>query len=273
MNESGGIFTGSVPDGYRQHLQPVIFEPWAHRLLDFVGLMPGQTVLDVATGTGVVARLAAERVGAGGRVIASDIGPGMMAQMAGDEDPAAAPVETLECPATAIRVSDASVDVVLCQQGLPFIPDRVGAAREMRRVLRAGGRVGVAVWLTDAPLEPFECYGRVLQAEGVPEPFPHAYSEGHSPLTMSVSEVKEALNASGFSDVVVTTERLELSWPSVEAAGLGIQGTPYGPALAGLDADSQSRVMAALAKAMSSEDGALRPQVMTSVLGLGWVSG
>jgi ubiquinone/menaquinone biosynthesis C-methylase UbiE len=104
--EGRGLFgSGSVPDGYGEDLEPVIFRPWASRLIDFVGVRPGEAVLDVAAGTGVVARAAAARVGAGGRVIASDISSGMLAQVNREVGPDAAPIETLECSALHYRSS------------------------------------------------------------------------------------------------------------------------------------------------------------------------
>jgi len=263
-----GLFeSASVPDGYRTHLQPVIFEPWAWRLIDYVGVERGEIVLDVASGTGVVARTAAVRVGAEGRVIASDISPAMLAHVATGVAPEGAAVQTLECSATELDLPDASVDVVLCQQGFPFIPDRDAAAREMRRVLRVGGRAGVAVWLSGPRVEPFETYADVLLAEGVDEPFPHAYEADR--FTMSVDEVEQALAAGGLADVAVVTEELELAWSSPQAAAAGIAGTPYGPSVAALDDDRRQRVMSALVDSMTGEGGAAVTHVTTAVLGRG----
>jgi ubiquinone/menaquinone biosynthesis C-methylase UbiE len=268
MATGQGLFSsGSVADGYRQHLEPVIFRPWADRLIDFVGLEPDGMVLDVASGTGVVARAAAARVGAGGRVIASDISPLMLSHVTTGLDPEAAPVETLECSATDLRVADASIDVVLCQQGLPFIPDRVAAAREMRRVLRSGGRAGIAVWRSNPRIEPFIIYGETLQAHGVESPFPHAYDT--SANSMSVDEVQAALLAAGFTDVEVTTEQLELTWPSPDAAALAVVGTPYGPVYAGLGPSAREQVMADLRRRMTAADGGATKHVMTAVLARG----
>lgn len=257
----------SVADGYRRHLQPVIFEPWAQRLIDFVGLTAGQIVLDVASGTGVVARAAAARTGPGGRVIASDISAGMLAHVATGVDPRGAKVSTLECSATALKLPDASVDVVFCQQGFPFIPDRVAAVREMRRLLRPGGKAGAAVWLSGARLDPFDSYADVLQAHGVPEPFPDAYNRDQR--KMSVAEVRQALLDGGFADVEVVTHELELAWPGLEAAVLAIMGTPYAPAVAALDPAAQERLLAALRARLTGIDGTLGRHVMTAVLGKG----
>ncbi len=267
---AGPFESGSVPEAYRRHLEPVIFAPWAERLVGLVGLEPGQRVLDVASGTGVVARAAAVAVGPRGRVIASDISPSMLAIAAADPGEGSAPIETLECSATALELADGAVDMVLCQQGFPFIPDRAAAAAQMARVLGPGGRVGVAVWLADVDLEPFETYAKVLRDLGVDEPFPGGYDM--SGFKMSVAEVAAALGAGGFTGIDVVTRQLELHWPGVEAAALGITGTPYGPAVAALDAASQGRLMAALRRAMTGPDGAVVRPTMTAVLGTGRVA-
>ncbi|MGH3497965.1 MAG: class I SAM-dependent methyltransferase [Nocardioidaceae bacterium] len=226
---AGPFESASIPDAYRRLLQPVMFEPWAVRLIDYIGLSAGQPVLDVASGTGAVARAAATRVGAEGHVIASDISAAMLAQVTTGLDPRGSPVQTLGSPATDLALPDSSVDVVLCQQGFPFIADRLGAAREMRRVLRPGGRLGVAVWLSGRRLEPFETYAEVLAAEGVGEPYPHANDSER--FKMSEQDVDRTLADGGFQDVSLSTEDMVLAWPSVDAAALAITGTPFGPVL------------------------------------------
>lgn len=251
--DTGHFEAASVPEGYRQHLQPVIFEPWAERLIDFVGVSEGQAVVDVASGTGVVARLAASKVGPGGRVIASDISPAMLAHVEIGLDPEGAVVETLECSATELDLPDASVDVVLCQQGFPFIPERVQAAAEMRRVLQPGGVAGAAVWLTGTRLEPFQTYADVLEAAGVPSPFPHGYST--EPFAMTPEEMEAACVAGGLSDVAVETSEMELGWASPEAAAAAVMGTPHGPTISPLSTEQQAEIHAALVAAMTGDDG------------------
>jgi SAM-dependent methyltransferase len=124
-----------------------LFTPWAHDLIDRLAPPPGCTVLDVACGPGTVARVLAERIGRGGRVIAADISAAMLE--IGRAKPVAADaatIEWIESPAAPIPLPDASVDLVTCQQGLQFFPDKTAALAEMRRTLRPGGRAGVAVW-------------------------------------------------------------------------------------------------------------------------------
>ena len=105
----------------------------------------GQMVLDVACGTGVVTRAAAPFVGAHGSIQAVDLNPDMVAE-ARRHPVDAAPVVWSESDATSLPFLARTFDVVLCQQGLQFVPDKATAAAEMARVLRVGGVAAVSVW-------------------------------------------------------------------------------------------------------------------------------
>jgi SAM-dependent methyltransferase len=136
---------GNAAEIYQRALVPAIFGPWAARVVEVAGLRPVERVLDVACGTGVVARLAAEAVGADGRVAALDMNPGMLAVAAAVPAKGAA-IEWVEGSAQALPFADAGFDAVCCQLGLQYFPDREGALREMARVAVPGGRVVVMVW-------------------------------------------------------------------------------------------------------------------------------
>jgi SAM-dependent methyltransferase len=127
---------------YESRFVPALFGEWAPHLVDMAGVGPGQAVLDVACGTGVVARTAADRVGPSGRVVGVDLNPAMLAvarRLRAD-------VEWRQADAAALDLPDATFDVVLCQSGLMFVPDVAGALREMARVARPDGTLGVQVW-------------------------------------------------------------------------------------------------------------------------------
>lgn len=130
---------------YEQYFVPAMFRPWTTRLLRHAALQLGDRVLDIACGTGVVARQVAPLVGMQGKVVALDMNPAMLAVARALPAPAGASVSWLEGNATALPFADAAFDVVLCQHGLPFFPDRAMAAREMRRVIAPGGRALVMV--------------------------------------------------------------------------------------------------------------------------------
>ena len=121
----------SVATAYDNVLVPALFDPWARALLDEHRDWHGRRVLDVATGTGIVARLAAERVGPTGAVTGVDLNPEMLARAQKRCADAPVPVELLQSPADQLAATDESVDIVLCQQGFQFFPDRVAAARDV----------------------------------------------------------------------------------------------------------------------------------------------
>jgi SAM-dependent methyltransferase len=133
----------SPAEAHESYFVPAMFRPWAELLLDAARLVPGERVLDVACGTGIVARTAVEEVGPEGQVTGLDLNPAMLA-VARSRDTAAR-IRWVEGSAQALPFPAASFDVVLCQHGLQFFPDRVQALREMRRVLVPGGRALVMV--------------------------------------------------------------------------------------------------------------------------------
>ena len=124
-----------------------MFTPWAHDLINRLAPSPGCAALDVACGPGTVSLVLAKCIGLHGHVVATDVSPAML-EIARSKptDAASATIEWIEAPATPLPLPDFAFDIVTCQQGLQFFPDKVGALAEMRRVLRPGGRLGVAVW-------------------------------------------------------------------------------------------------------------------------------
>jgi ubiquinone/menaquinone biosynthesis C-methylase UbiE len=136
---------GTAPELYERYLVPTVTAPWAADLVAAADLRPGESVLDVACGTGVVARLAAARVH-GGRVAGLDLNAGMLAVARSIPAAAGAPIEWHEASALDLPFPDTTFDHVLCQFGLMFFPDRSAALQEMRRVLRPGGRLALNVY-------------------------------------------------------------------------------------------------------------------------------
>jgi SAM-dependent methyltransferase len=146
MPEEKWQMTGSGPEAYEHHLVPAIFAPWAAVLLELAQLQPGERVLDAACGTGVVARAALARVGAAGKVTGVDLNPAMLEVARPTPDGAGQAIAWQEGNLEALPFADGSFDVVLCQQGLQFCPNKAAAAKELHRVLREGGRLTLSVW-------------------------------------------------------------------------------------------------------------------------------
>jgi len=153
---SGWQLADNSAEAYERWLVPAIFTPFADDLVEVV--KPGCRVLDVACGTGIVARRAAERAGA---VIGVDVN-GQMLDVARVCDPS---IEWIEGDAAELPLADDSVDCVLCQQGLQFFADPQAALREMDRVLAPGGRLAVSVWRSIEGSPVFARLADLLEAE------------------------------------------------------------------------------------------------------------
>lgn len=136
----------SASEAYEAYLVPTIFTAWADRLLEAAGVQNGDRVLDVACGTGIVARRAATRVGDSGSIVGLDVNEKMLAVAAETTTDGHPPIEWRQDDATDLPFSDEEFDVVSCQQALQFFDDPSTAIEEMRRVLTPGGRIALSVW-------------------------------------------------------------------------------------------------------------------------------
>jgi SAM-dependent methyltransferase len=201
--------SNAMRDDYERILVPRLFVPWAQLLADQLELTVGESVLDVACGPGTVARVVAQRVGPGGRVVGVDFSPAMLA-VARDKPPVAggAPIEYRQAAADKLPLPDGDVDVVTCQHGLQFFTDRAAALAEMRRVLRRGGRLGVAVWCSIAECPPFDAL-----ADGVADVLGNeiatVYRGGPWGLP-DADELMSLVDNAGFTDLTVARYELPL---------------------------------------------------------------
>ena len=206
----GKSFGGTPAENYQRYFVPSIGAPVADDLIGIAGLQAGQRVLDVACGTGVVTRLAAERVGAAGAVAGLDVNPGMLA-VARSRTPPDISIDWYEATAESMPLSDEAFDVVLCQMALQFIPNKLAALREMRRVLDKGGRALVTVPGPKPPL--FATMTDALARHLSPE----AASFGDLVFSMhDIDELRELMRSAGFRqvDVQAKTKTLRLPAPS-----------------------------------------------------------
>lgn len=139
---SEGQVVKSAAEVYDDFFVPALFGQFAGPICELGGIATGDTVLDVACGTGATTRAAAERAGPGGRVTGLDMNPGML-DVARRRSPE---IDWREGRAEALPFDDGAFDTVLCQFALMFFRDRALALREMARVVRTGGRIAVSVW-------------------------------------------------------------------------------------------------------------------------------
>ena len=197
---------------YEDYFVPAMFLPWATILLGRATPQPGERVLDVACGTGIVARQAAPLVGAGGRVVALDMNPAMLNVARALPAPIGATITWQEGNAMALPFPDDEFDLVLCQHGLQFVPDRGEAVREMRRVLAPQGRALVIVLQALARHPVFEALMKSV-ARHLSLPL----SEVMTPFALSDADALRGLfTAAGFKGVDILSESTVVRFPAPE---------------------------------------------------------
>ena len=207
------------PHGMRDYdeiLVPRMFAPWGNLLLDTVGVDAANIALDVACGPGSVTRLLSERVGPTGRVTGADLSPAML-EIARERGAPheGGPIDWIECPADALQVEHHTFDVIVCQQGLQFFPDKPAALREMHRAARHGGRLGISCW---APIEEspmFAAMARSLDAY-LGEDAGRAYRAGPFGLT-DADELGRLVADAGFRDVRVERRTMPVTFEDAVA--------------------------------------------------------
>jgi SAM-dependent methyltransferase len=253
---------------YDKIMVPRLFDPWAELLLDTLQLQNGQSVLDVACGPGTVTRLAAQSVGLTGRVTGCDFSPAMLEIARAKISPeASAPIEYVECPADSLRVPDNAFDVVTCQQGLQFFPDRPAALAEMRRALRPGGQLGIATWCAIGDCPPFAALATALEwvlgAESAVayESGPWGFSDADSLLQL--------VSDGGFTDVEVHKYELPLAFEGgPEQLLQTLRAASVATALAELSEDDFATFAAAVEEATRpmTVDGIVRSHASSHIL-------
>jgi ubiquinone/menaquinone biosynthesis C-methylase UbiE len=239
--------TTNPAETYESYMVPALFEPWAVRLLQLATPRPGEEVLDVACGTGIVSRRVVPHVGPSGRVVGLDISPSMLdvARTCADEE--GLKIDWIEATAEALPFPEADFDLVVCQFGLMFFTDRHLSLSEMRRVLRDGGRVALAVW---QPLDqhPFyqrlhEVINRRLGMSAVEDIF----------ALGNVDELHALVTGAGFPRVEIAQETMDARFPAPEAflaAEIDVD-TAAIPAMQHLEAEAREEIAALIREDMA----------------------
>jgi SAM-dependent methyltransferase len=254
--------SASGPEAYQRYLVPAFFAGCARQLLDLAAPAPGNRVLDVACGTGVVAIEAARRVAPTGSVTGVDLNPGMLAVARSVAAAAAAPV-TLRwerADVAQLPFPDASFDLVCCQHGLQFFPEPGRALGEIRRVLAPGGRVAIAIWrpLTHHP--PFAALAEALDrhaGEGVGAALRAPFSGRPG------AGLRRQLERAGFAGVRLRIGIIGARFPSAaELVRHEALATPAAAAYEALAEPARAGLVAELAEAVADavdDDGVTFP--------------
>jgi ubiquinone/menaquinone biosynthesis C-methylase UbiE len=224
MADIDKVFAGSIPRDYDTMMVPLIFEAYAADMAELVAAFSPASILETAAGSGVVARALAPRLGAGARYVVTDLNQPMLNYAATRQGPESR-IEWEQADALDLPFEDASFDVVCCQFGVMFFPDRVAGYAEARRVMKPGGRFVFSVWdrieenayaddVTSAvaslfPDDPPRFLART----------PHGYHD--------IALIREELGQAGFTDIqVATREKVSRARSARDAAAAYCEGTP-----------------------------------------------
>jgi ubiquinone/menaquinone biosynthesis C-methylase UbiE len=213
------------------------FAVYGQRLVEIVGIEPGQRVLDVATGRGAVLFPAAERIGADGHLEGIDLAEGMVQATNADAERRGVRARVRVMDAEHLDFPDASFDRVLCGFGIMFPPNQARALSEMHRVLRPGGRIGLSTWRETESHD----LSLVLVALGQASVRPLGSITEPEVLAKILAEA-------GFADVRVQADTHDFLHADLDAYWRGAMGTGARRSIEGLDPEQTARVRAALAE-------------------------
>jgi len=252
------LFRGGVPDAYEQLMVPLMFQPYADDMVARVVARGPTAVLELAAGTGAVTRGLAAALPRETTLVATDLNPGMLAvaEARGASRPPGAPdVVWRAADAQALPFEDGSFDLVVCQFGVMFFPDRPAAHAQVRRVLRPGGTSLFSTWDSiennAVALAVDEAYRRVLP-DAPPNVITRVAHGYHDPATIRMDAEAGGL-------VVETIDAVELVGVAESAAAAATaipRGSPMRAELEPLGDETRARIEAITAELLRQRFGA-----------------
>jgi ubiquinone/menaquinone biosynthesis C-methylase UbiE len=269
MVASDKLFVGKIPEIYDRLLVPLLFESYARDLAERVANVKPQEALETAAGTGVLTREIASRIPAHARVVATDLNQPMLDHAAAKQ-PSDTRIIWQQADALALPFEDQRFDVVACQFGVMFFPDKVQSYRETRRVLKPGGHFLFNTWDRIAENEFAGVVTQVLAALFPQDPpdfmarTPHGYFE--------VERIRDELLRAGFTSISVETrdDKSRASSPH-DVAIAYCQGTPLRNEIEARDPSRLEEATQKAAEALVQRfgsgpiEGRIRAHVITAI--------
>ena len=251
MNAGGPIFKGAMPAFYDRYLGPIQFQPYAGEMAARVAKLAPARLLETACGTGIVT-YAMRDASPATEIVASDFSQPML-EFAAAKRPDAK-IEWKQADAQALPFADAGFDLVVCQFGVMFFPDKAKAYSEARRVLKSGGRLLFSVWdgLEHNELPRTSAAAVAALFPGEPSAYmargPYGYND--------VAAIERALLAAGFARVEAETlgKRLRVAQARDHAIGT-CQGGPLRNEIEKRDPNGLERATEAVTKALEKRFG------------------
>ena len=214
-------FTGSVPANYHRYLRDLLFLPYAHDLVSRVQIPDGGRVLEVACGTGILTRAMVEAF-PGVTVVATDLNEGMIDE--GRKYADLPQISWRQADATSLPFAGGEFDLVVCQFGFMFVPDKLVALQECHRVLRPAGQLAFNVWDSLAANDFSRTFNEVIQSRLAHDPprfmeIPFSWHDR--------ADIERIVRAAGFTDVSLTAVPLRSRAASAADVASGLaRGTP-----------------------------------------------
>jgi ubiquinone/menaquinone biosynthesis C-methylase UbiE len=253
MTDTDKAFSGSIPKLYDTLLVPLIFENYAADFAELVAASSPRAVLETAAGSGVVTRMLAPRLHADACYVVTDLNQPMLDYAASRQGPDSR-IAWRQADAMNLPFADATFDVVCCQFGAMFFPDRAAAYAEARRVLKPGGRFVFSVW---DRIEENAFAGTVTDAVATVFPddpprflarTPHGYHD--------VASIRDDLRRAGFTDITIETrEKASRATPVRDVALAYCQGTPLRNEIEARDASLLEHATEQAAQALAKRHG------------------
>lgn len=251
-------FSGSVPNTYHNFLGPLIFDAYARdivaRLAPLLKAKPDARILELACGTGIVTNLIAHALPSGASLLATDISEPML-NLARANFSGAPGVTFQTADACSLPWKDASFDIIVCQYGIMFFPDKVKAMKDARRVLAPGGTYLFNIWDSfehnPIPRTAHETLTALFPANPIPflAKFPFGYSDR--------VEIERVTRAGGFQNVRLETVGFPCTAPNAsDAARAWIDGTPVSAGLVERGAPDSTQIKRDVESALAARFGA-----------------
>jgi ubiquinone/menaquinone biosynthesis C-methylase UbiE len=244
-------FSGSVPANYERYMVPLLFRPYAELLAERAAIFAPAKILETAAGTGVVTAALADAL-PNAEIVATDLNQAML-DVAG-ERVSAPNVSFREADALSLPFNDGSFDLVVCQFGAMFFPDKVAGNAEARRVLRDGGHYLVAVW-DEIERNPLSDLAHRTMQSLFPDNPPMFMKRG--PFGYGDPDrIRADMADAGFADIRIDTVELKSRSPSAHDAAYGLTyGSPMGVELAEYGGDALDRTFTRFAEQARQMEG------------------
>lgn len=260
MKQSGWQLCEDGPEAYEKYIVPAFSGVWAQDIVNRAALRKGDRILDVGCGTGIVARYAYKSLGDSVQITGVDVNEIVLDKAREICTPIAAPIEWKQADAAALPFSSGKFDVVLCQQGLQYFPDRSRALSEMNRVLANEGRVVFSIWRS-LEYSPFyltlhEILGKYVNTE--------AASILASAYTLHDSEkLRRLFEFAGFKNIQIRFVIMQMRYSPFEEFLIGgIAASPFAHDILTLEETRREKMFKAIRKSISNyidDDGLAAP--------------